>query len=130
MRSLFPILRVAALFGLLVILWGTAGAVRGQDEGYCYSYDTLPLCCSLSYCSDNSNCIDAINTSTGGGNQTPQWENVTCTPNSPPNGPCDGFSDYVPVDNANCCMQRGAYCNSDDDCCGELVCDDSSCEPF
>jgi hypothetical protein len=62
--------------------------------------------------------------------KTPQWTNVSCTPLHPPNGQCESFNDYVPADNGNCCFTRGASCISGDDCCGSLVCDDNTCEPF
>lgn len=129
---IFPVLRVLALLGLLISVWSKPQSVFAQDPGYCYSWYTIEECCAPApYCTNPDNCIDAINTSSGEGNQTPQNINVTCDPAQGQEGTCQDFNDYVPVDNGNCCSQRGSFCISDGDCCGSLVCSsDDTCEPY
>lgn len=126
---LAKLVRFCLLCVLAVALWLRPNLVRAQYGGDCsaYGYDNVNCvdesgnqCCSISpdvpeYNGDYE----------GSGQETTDYETVTCTPLSGDSKSCcSSFSTLVVVTNPGCdsCRPYGAPCSSDFDCCDDLSC--------
>lgn len=132
MHSLLAVLRVLGVLSFAGILMVHPRTIAyAQYGGDCSSYSTSQDCCDDSGCCTNNACANNVTGMNGSGTQTIQNQTLSCSPVSNCGSPCSccvaSSSVYVPVDNGNCCASGGYPCNSDNDCCGGMICPGGLC---